>query len=77
MIDVGGGYLDIPAVENGGFQDDRCRFKPVSIFVGSGQSFKLASSCYPLKINYLTNEFSENGPLSILTIFKGKITFSI
>ena len=44
MIDVGGGCLDIPAVENGGFQDDRCRFKPIAIFVGNGQSFELASS---------------------------------
>ena len=44
MIDGSGGYLDIPAVENGGFQDDRWRFKPVSIFVGNGQSFELASS---------------------------------
>ena len=34
-----------PAVENGGFQDDRCLFKFVSIFVGNGQSFELASSC--------------------------------
>ena len=55
MIDVVGGYLDIPAVENGGFQDDRCRFKLISILVmqsvmaqnalmGNGQSYKLLES---------------------------------
>ena len=44
MIDVGGGYLDIPAVENGGFQDDRCLFKSISIFVGKGENFKLLES---------------------------------
>ena len=55
MIDVGGGYLDIPAVENGGFQDDRCPLKPISIFVGNGQSLKLASSlCEIILPNYFT-----------------------
>ena len=57
-----GGCLDIPAVENGGFQDDRCLFKPTSIFVGNEQSFKLTSSCYALKINYLADKFQKNTP---------------
>ena len=57
MIDVGGGYFDIPAVKNGGFQDDRCRFKPVSIFVGNGQSLKLAPNC-SLIINELAKTFN-------------------
>ena len=69
MIDVGGGYLDIPAVENGGFQDDRCRFKPTSIFVGNGQSLKLASSCYTLKIKHLAIGFPNKTPQYFIDLF--------
>ena len=43
MIDVGGGYLNIPAVENGGFQDDRCSFKHISKLMGNRQFMVVVS----------------------------------
>ena len=43
MIDVEGGYLDIPAVEIGGFQDDRCSFKHISKLMGNRQSMVVMS----------------------------------
>ena len=68
MIDGGRGYLGIPAVGNGGFQDDRCRFNlPQNLWIM--ERFKLALSYYTLTINYLAIENQKRTPQYFIVFF--------